>query len=142
MNTMKLVILGAAGIALAVYFTRPAKQTPQFAAGGPPPTGSTGGTLATLGAWLGAGGQLLSAFDPTSTGTDRSTPVYNSSTLWNPVSSSPAVLPYSYKQATIDVPSLLQSDDLFTPSDGSSGAYSDDEYAGTGAGPTANSYWV
>ena len=143
MNTTKLVIIGAAGIALAVFLARSAKPAaPTMVASPRLPSSGAGGTLATLGSWFGAASQLVGSYDPTSTGTDRSTPVYNPSVVSNPVVPSPAILPYSYKQATIDVPSLLGTDDLFTPGYGSSGAYIESGDPGTGAGPTSNSYWA
>lgn len=145
MNTTKLVLLGAAGIAVAVLVARSLKKptiTAAVSGPGQSQAAGAGGTLATLGAWFGAATQLVASYDPTSAGTDRSTPAYNPSVVSNPVTPSPAVLNYSYKQATIDVPALLRTDDLFTPSYGSSGAYIESGDPGTGAGPTSPNYWV
>jgi hypothetical protein len=141
MNTTKLVIIGAVGVAAVVLLSRSQRATPAAQPGLPSSSGA-GGTLSTLGAWFGAASQLVGSYDPTSIGADRTTPVYNPSVVSNPVVPSPAVLPYSYKQAIIDVPGLLGTDDLFTPSYGSSGAYSESGDPGTGAGPTSNSYWA
>jgi hypothetical protein len=143
MNNTKLLIIGAAGIAAAVYLIGRARQstTPTIAsaqAGASSSGPGAGGTLATLGAWFGMAAQLV---DPSAARADRSTPVYNPAVVSNPVIPSPAVLAYSYKQATIDVPALLGTDQLFTPSVGSSGAYSEDDGWGTAAGPTSTSYW-
>jgi hypothetical protein len=103
---------------------------------------ASGGTLASLGSWL--GGKFFTLvngdYDPNAAPADRSTPTQNQTTLSNPVSASPSILQYNYKQATIDNPSLLGTDQLFTPGAGSSGAYSEDDSTGTGAGPTSYSY--
>lgn len=102
---------------------------------------ASGGTLATLGSWL--GGKLYSAingeYDPNAAPADRSTPVQNPGVVSNPVSPSPSILQYSYKQDTVDNTSLLGTDQLFTPGAGSGGAYTDSG-TGTGAGPTSFAY--
>lgn len=93
------------------------------------PVSSTGVAIASLlgsniSSWFGGGATSNSQIP-----VDHNTPITSNSTLWNPVQSSPAVLPYSYKQQTVDTPSLLGTDDLFTPSydgSGSSGSYADD----------------
>lgn len=141
MNATKVILVIGAGVALVVLLGRSSKPTIAARAGAPSSSGQ-GGTLATLGAWFGAAGQLIGAYDPTSTGTDRSTPIYNPSLISNPVVPSPALLPYSYKQAIIDVPGLLGTDAIFTPGDGSAGAYIESGSPGTGAGPTSTSYWA
>lgn len=103
---------------------------------------AAGGTLSSLGTWL--GGKIFSLvngdYDPNAQPADRSTPAINPAVVGNPVTPSPSILQYTYKQDTIDNPSLLGTDALFTPGAGSSGAYSEDDSPGTGAGPTSGSY--
>lgn len=104
----------------------------------------SGGTLASLGDWI--GGSLYdlthSAYDPNAAPADRATPNTGAAIIGNPVQASPAVLPYSYKQATIDTPSLLGTDQLFTPvpGGGSGGAYTESGAPGTAAGPLTSNY--
>ena len=91
---------------------------------------TTGGALSVLGkalpslsTWFGGGSS-----SPAAVPSDQYSPGVGDPTLWNPVSATPSVLPYSYKQQNIDTPALLGTNDLFTPSadgSGSSGAYSD-----------------
>ena len=92
-----------------------------------------GGAPQSFGEWLGGSIYDLThaAYDPNAVTADRNSPPQNASTVTNPVQASPAILPYSYKQATIDVPWLLNSDPVFTPSSGggSAGAYSDSALA-------------
>ncbi len=145
MNT-KVIVLGAAGVAVVLYLIGRSGQRQQAPRVNPQggqlaPSNASGGTLASLGAWFSAAQQLVSgAYDPNAAGYDRNTPAYNPAVVSNPVSPSPAILPYSYKQATIDVPSLLGTDDLFTPGPGSAGGYAESGDPGTAAGPTAYSY--
>jgi hypothetical protein len=77
------------------------------------------------------------AYDPNAAGVDTNTPnVGNSTIATSPVRQSPAILPYSYKQAVIDTPALLGTDALFTPSyltGGSSGSFAESGVPGTGA---------
>jgi len=94
---------------------------------------ATGGAFSALGglvgSWFGGG-----ASSPGSVGTDTSTPPVAPAVWNNPVSASPSVLPYSYKQQVIDTPTLLGTTTLFTPSDdgsGASGSYVDSNPAGT-----------
>lgn len=139
-NSKVLLLVGAAAVGLYLL-TRSRPAAPQIAARSPVATPKGQGVTSV--SWLGnVVGALIgaTAYDPSAAGKDRSSPNANLTTLWNPVSASPAVLPYSYKQATVDLPSLLGSDDLFTPSAGSAGAYADDEDTGTGSGPLADAY--
>jgi len=103
---------------------------------------ATGGVLSSLGSWF--GGALYSAvngdYDPNANAPDRSTPVQSPGVVSNPVSDTPKVLQYNYKQATIDNPNSLLTDGLFTPSYGSSGGYADSTQSGTAAGPTTDYY--
>jgi hypothetical protein len=104
----------------------------------------SGGVLSTLGGWIGGSVYDLvhGSYDPNAVTADKNSPPTNASTIANPVSTSPAILPYSYKQATIDTPALLNTDQLFTPlaGYGSSGAYAESGTPGTAAGPTAGYY--
>ncbi len=129
-----VVAVAAAGLYLLVRQRQAAAQT-QLALGNVggvahAPDVTTGGVVSALGqvlpklsTWFGGG-----ASAPSQVPADPNTPYNGNSTLWNPVQSSPAVLPYSYKQQNIDTPALLGTNDLFTPSPvtGSSGAYADD----------------
>ncbi len=103
---------------------------------------ASGGVLASLGSWIGgtAYNWTHSAYDPNASTPDRATINTGASVIGAPVQASPVVLPYSYKQATIDTPSLLGTTTLFTPSDGSSGAYAESGTPGTSAGPTTGYY--
>jgi len=69
--------------------------------------GLLGGTLSS---WFGGG-----ASSPAGIAADTNTPTRGQTTLWNPVSPLPSVLPYSYKQQVIDTPSILGTDSIFTP---------------------------
>ena len=103
---------------------------------------ASGGTLASLGAWLGGKAYSLvnGSYDPNSVSADRATPVQNPGVVGNPVSPWPSVLQYNYKQSTVDTPAMLGTDQLFTPAgEGSSGSYSDSGPSG-GLGPTGASY--
>lgn len=91
---------------------------------------TTGGVASVLGkalpsltSWFGG-----SAAAPAAVPQDQWAPWLGSATVSNPVYPSPSVLPYSYKQQNIDTASLLNTNDLFTPSpvSGSSGSYADD----------------
>jgi hypothetical protein len=139
-----LVIAVAAGLGVVYYIATRPKAPMQAATPGAANIANnpSGGTLATLGSWLGTIGKIAGQFDPSSTGTDRSTPIVGAAVISNPVAAVPTILPYNYKQATVDVPALLGTDDLFTPGYGSSGAYSEDDSDGTAAGPTSSSYWA
>jgi hypothetical protein len=90
------------------------------------PDSSSGGIFSSI-ASLAAGGLAKVLPGATSATPDNNSP-FNLATLTNPVATTPAVLPNSYKQTVVDNPSLLESDDLFTPSydSGSSGSYMDD----------------
>lgn len=103
---------------------------------------ASGGTLASLGSWLGGKAYdfVNGSYDPNAVPADRNTPSTNPGVVSNPVSPSPAVLQYSYKQATVDNSSLLGTSTLFTPGDGSSGAYAESGTSGTAAGPTTDYY--
>lgn len=105
---------------------------------------ASGGTLASLGEWIGGGLYSIthSSYDPNAAPSDRATPPGNLATVPNPVKASPSILPYSYKQATIDTPALLGTDQLFTPvpGGGSSGSYSEDDSYSTGTGPLTGYY--
>jgi hypothetical protein len=79
-----------------------------------------GSAIPSLSKWFGG-----TSPSPASVPLDPNTPWNGNATWSNPVQSSPAVLPYSYKQQNIDTPGLLGTNDLFTPSTGSTGAYSD-----------------
>jgi len=83
-----------------------------------------------------------STTDPSQIALDRATPIVGAATLINPVQASPSLLAYSYKQAAIDLPALLRSDDLFTPSagGGSAGSYLESGTPGTAAGPSSDLY--
>jgi len=143
-STKVLLIAVAAAAGYYLLLRKPAAPLPQIAT--TPPVANPRGTgVTSTVSWLGnVVGQLIgsTAWDPSAAVGDRNTPNINPAIVSNPVSPSTAVLPYSYKQATVDIPGLLGTDDLFTPSSGSSGAYADDTDAGTGAGPTAYSYDV
>lgn len=141
-----VVIAVAAGLGVLYYLATRVKAPA-------PASGTTAGTsniannpasgnLATVGAWLGTIGSVLGQYDPSAAGADRSTPIVGAAVISNPVAAVPSILPYSYKQATVDVPSVLGTNDLFTPGYGSSGAYSEDDGSATGAGPTAYNYWA
>lgn len=82
------------------------------------------------------------AYDPNAAGFDKNTPHVGNSTVSNPVKSSPSILPYSYKQAVIDTPTLLGTDRLFTPVPGygSSGTWAESGVPGTAAGPSSPNY--
>jgi hypothetical protein len=130
-STTKVILVvaaAAAGLYLLVRSKTPQASAPQLVS---PRTGSD----ATL-SWLSnTVSQLIgaTAYDPTAALFDRNTPSVNPSVISNPVSPSPSVLPYSYKQATVDIPSILGTDDLFTPADdgGSSGSYIEDDIGET-----------
>jgi hypothetical protein len=104
----------------------------------------SGGVLSSLGDWIGgkAYDWTHSAYDPNASTPDRSTLNTGASVISNPVQASPSVLPYSYKQATIDTPLLLGTDQLFTPvvGGGSAGGYTESGTPGTSAGPTTGYY--
>jgi hypothetical protein len=75
----------------------------------------------SISSWFGGG-----ATSPKQIAPDRNTPYLGDGTISNPVYPLPTVLPYSYKQSVIDTPSLLSTNDIFTPSaTGSSGSYAD-----------------
>lgn len=135
-----LIIAGAAAVGLYLLSrSRPAAPTIATAT----PVAAPRGSGVTTVSWLGnVVGQLIgaTAYDPSSALGDRNTPNINPAIVSNPVSPTTAVLPYSYKQATVDLPGLLGTDDLFTPSDGSSGAYADDDFSGTGGNSTSYGY--
>lgn len=134
MKTGLLVGLGLAAVAVVYLVTR--KKTvrqPNYGVGGYGvqthiPVANTGVALASI---LGSG--LSSWFGGTSSSPaavprDRNTPYLGDGQITNPVYPLPTVLPYSYKQQTIDTPVLLGTDALFTPSldgSGSSGSYAD-----------------
>ena len=90
---------------------------------------ASGGTFQGVGETLGSSFYDLinGSYDPNAVTADRNSPPKNASVVTNPVSSSPAILPYSYKQATMDVPWLLHNDEVFTPSidGGGSGGYAE-----------------
>lgn len=138
MKTSTTVVVVVVGAALAyMYLKNRAANTAAYNAyslgnvGGVAhsPDITTGGVASVLGglskltSWFGGGPTSPSAIQP-----DANTPYNGNSTIWNPVQSAPAVLPYSYKQQNIDTSSLLGTNDLFTPSNvtGSSGSYADD----------------
>lgn len=142
-SSTKVLIIGAAAVGAYLLLIRSRPAGPAIAP--QTPVATPRGTGVTGTSWLSNAVSALigaTAYDPSAAGKDRNSPLSNLTTLWNPVSASPAVLPYSYKQATVDLPGLLGTDDLFTPSAGSAGAYADDEDTGTGAGPTTGSYDV
>lgn len=132
MKSGVLIALGAVGLVVA-YIVLTKKTT---AIGGALPLGATttlshapdstsGGVISSVASWL--TGAASSAFTgPSSAVGDNNSPWNGNSTISNPVQSQPVVLPDSYKQQIVDNPILLESDDLFTPSYGSSGGYSDD----------------
>lgn len=124
-STTKVLLIAAAS-AVAVYLL--VRKTPASAPAAAQATPYSGksGTLSWLSNTV---SQLIgaTAYDPRSAVADRSTPIFNPSIVSNPVSPATSVLPYSYKQATVDIPSLLGTDDLFTPGSGSSGNYIEDD---------------
>lgn len=89
---------------------------------------ASGGVLAAFGSWIaGKVADVTLPYDPNANNIprDRNTPPPNATTVSNPIGSNTSILPYSYKQATIDTPAMLNTDQLFTPDYGSAGAYSD-----------------
>lgn len=96
---------------------------------------ASGGVLSSLGEAI--GGKLFDwfgpSYDPNAAAPDTSTPPRQAMTVTSPVSPSPSVMPYSYKQATVDIPAQLGTDSLFTPSSGggSSGNYIESGVPGT-----------
>ncbi len=88
------------------------------------------------------------AYDPNAAIPDTNTPNVGRATISNPVTPTPAVLPYSYRQAVVDTPALLGTDALFTPSygGGSSGDWAESGVPGNAGqnpyaqAPTSNAY--
>jgi len=93
----------------------------------------SGGAFSSIGDWIGGKiADLTQSYDPNAVPPDRATP-QKTTTVSSPVAPQTYVLPYSYKQQTVDAPSAYATDEIFTPSyeGGSSGGYLD--YSG---GPT------
>lgn len=91
-----------------------------------------GGAPQSIGEWLagilpGSGND----YDPNAVTADRNSPPKATSTVSSPVAPAPTILQYSFKQANIDTPSLLLTDDLFTPGYGSGGGYAESGTPGT-----------
>lgn len=97
---------------------------------------TSGDSSWTLGGWI--YDLVHGAYDPNAAVPDVNTPNTGNATVSNPVAPMPAVLPYSYKQSIIDVPALLGTDALLTPSayGGSSGAWGESGVPGVGNSST------
>lgn len=135
-GTVVLVVIGGAAALYLFAKSKASAAQPGFASLGNvggvthSPDITTGGVVSVLGSalptltnWFGGGSS-----SPAAVPKDQYSLGVGNSTISNPVSPAPSVLPYSYKQQNIDTPSLLATNDLFTPSPitGSSGSYADD----------------
>ncbi len=144
MKNATLIVVGVAALAAVVILMKRKAQvrtanlsTGLIGAQSHSPDIATGGAIAALGSVL--GGTVSSWFgggasSPGQVGVDTNTPPTSSTTLWNPVTASPAVLPYSYKQQVIDQNAGLGTTTLFTPDSagsGSSGSYLESTPGGT-----------
>lgn len=100
----------------------------------------SGDSSFSLGSWI--YDLVHPAYDPNAVTPDANTPNTGGSTIaTSPVTPSPAVLPYSYKQAVIDTPAILGTDALLTPNlYGSSGSWAESGVPGTAFGPSSPDY--
>jgi len=98
-----------------------------------------GDTSYALGSWV--YDLVHQAYDPSAVLADANTLNLGNATISQPVAPSPAVLPYSYKQAVLDTPALLGTDAIFTPNAwGSAGTFAESGAPGTAFGPSSPDY--
>lgn len=132
-GTVVLVAIGAAAALYLFVKSKASAAQPGFTSLGNvggvshSPDITTGGVVSVLGSalpsltsWFGG-----TASAPAAVPSDKYSPGLGNSTISNPVYPSPSVLPYSYKQQNIDTPSLLGTNDLFTPSPITNSGYTD-----------------
>lgn len=91
---------------------------------------ASGGTLSSIGEWIGGGIYDLTHpnYDPNAIAADPNRPPVAPGVVSNPVMASPIILQRTYKENALDVQNALGTNELFTPSavSGSSGAWADD----------------